>query len=117
MEINGEDWIPSAEAIEILSRNHGRQVAGGYLRKLAHAGKLRAHYLDGRTPLYLRGQVEVWHIADHPGRPLEDNPSSGAARARRSRARRARTGAQSSDERPHAARLARCRRTERERRE
>lgn len=104
MIINGEDWIASAEAIELLSRSHGRQVPGGYLRKLAHAGKLRVHYLDGRTPLYLRVQVGGWRIADRPGRPPVDNPSPGAERARRSRARRARSGPQSSDELPHAAR-------------
>ncbi len=104
LTIDGEEWLTSSEAVELLSLNHGRQIPGGYLRKLAHLGRVRTHYIDARTPLYLRVQIEGWRIADRPGRQPADNPSPTAERVRRSRARRrAAPGSTSPDDRPGPA--------------
>jgi len=63
-----EEWIASAEAARILTKNSGHPVSDAYVRQLAKSGKLTTKPLDGRTKLYLKSDVETYRVTQK-GKP------------------------------------------------
>lgn len=60
-----EEWIEVKEAAAILSQNSGREISPDYVRLLAHKGKVQWKAKDGRTNLYLKSDVEDYHVRQH----------------------------------------------------
>src|SRR5689334_15577178 len=64
-----DDLVSTKEAAEILSRTHGRPISESFVRRLSYEGRLTKVPLDGRTPRYIRKEVEALRLRDQPGRP------------------------------------------------
>lgn len=63
-----EEWIEVQEAAAILSEKSERPIAADYVRLLAHKGKITMKPKDGRTNLYLKSDVESYHVSTRRGR-------------------------------------------------
>ena len=57
-----EEWIEVREAAAILSRNSGREISPDYVRLLAHKGHIEKKHKDERQNLYLKSDVEAYHV-------------------------------------------------------
>ncbi len=57
-----EEWIEVQEAAAIMSEKNDRPVSPDYVRLLAHKGKIGMKEKDKRTNLYLKSDVEAYHI-------------------------------------------------------
>ena len=64
-----DDLVSTKEAAEILSRTHGRPISESFVRRLSYEGRLTKVPLDGRTPRYIRKEVEALRLRDQRGRP------------------------------------------------
>ena len=57
------NWISSAEAVTIISKNSHHQVSFGHIRNLVNRGKIGMRSFDGGTKLLKRSDVESTRVA------------------------------------------------------
>jgi len=69
-----EDWITSAAAAKIMTRNSGHEVTDAYVRRLGLLGKIATKEIDRRTKLYLRSSVEGYRVRQRGKREETGEP-------------------------------------------
>ena len=57
------NWISSAEAVTIISRNSHHPVSPGHIQTLVNRGKIGIRSFDGGTKLLKRSDVESTRVA------------------------------------------------------
>lgn len=64
-----DDWLSSAEAAVIISKNSGKQISPIYMNNLIRQGRIKPRKLDARTNLFRRGDVEKIKVGERGRRP------------------------------------------------
>ncbi len=57
-----EEWLEVNEAAAVLSAHSNGPVSPDYVRLLAYKGKIRRKQKDRRTNLYLKHDLENYHV-------------------------------------------------------
>ncbi len=57
------NWISSAEAVTIISKNSHHPVSPGHIQTLVNRGKIGIRSFDGGTKLLKRSDVESTRVA------------------------------------------------------
>ncbi|MGH2480974.1 MAG: hypothetical protein ACRDHW_15070 [Ktedonobacteraceae bacterium] len=55
-------WITSKEASQRLTESHGRPISPAHVRRLAQTKRIKVKWINERTNLYNRRDVDQVHI-------------------------------------------------------
>ncbi len=57
-----ENWYTPEEAALVLTKNSERAVSAGYIRQLAHLGKITTRQIGKRMKLYLKTEIDAYVV-------------------------------------------------------